>query len=120
VGDTSELFIKLPGHFMRKLISSCIIALTVPCTSLLAQNITIPADSIQMLLCKNWEVDYAIMGGMKIGRMPGGKQIKLSFPNVSAKNKKCHGRKAVLQFLHWLSIPQLENFQDGAGRSIWN
>jgi hypothetical protein len=64
---------------MKKLISICIIALTVSSTSLFAQNITIPLDSIQTLLCKKWEVDYAVMGGMKIGRMPGASEINYEF-----------------------------------------
>ena len=64
---------------MRKFIFIFFIALTVSGGSLFAQNITIPADSIPALLCKQWEVDYAIMGGMKIGRMPGATEINYEF-----------------------------------------
>jgi hypothetical protein len=64
---------------MKKFISICIVALTVSSTSSFAQNITIPLDSIQTLLCKKWEVDYALMGGMKIGRMPGASEINYEF-----------------------------------------
>jgi hypothetical protein len=64
---------------MKKIIATCIIALIVSSTSLFAQNITIPLDSIQGLLCKKWEVDYAVMGGMKIGRMPGASEISYEF-----------------------------------------
>ena len=64
---------------MKKIIALCIIALTISGGSLFAQDITIPADSIPSLLCKKWEVDYAIMGGMKIGRMPGAAEINYEF-----------------------------------------
>lgn len=64
---------------MRKFIFAFIVALTVPGGSLVAQNIAIPSDSIQRLLCNKWEVDYAIMGGMKIGRMPGASEINYAF-----------------------------------------
>lgn len=64
---------------MKKLISICIIALTVSNTSLFAQNIAIPLDSVRTLLCKTWEVDYALMGRMKIGRMPGASEINYEF-----------------------------------------
>ena len=37
------------------------------------------ADSIATLLCKKWEVDYAMMGGMKIGKIPGATEINQEF-----------------------------------------
>jgi hypothetical protein len=64
---------------MGRFVSFCIIALTVSGGSLFAQNISIPFDSIQTLLCKKWEVDYAVMGGMKVGRMPGAEEINYEF-----------------------------------------
>lgn len=63
---------------MRKLFSSFIVALIVS-NSLFAQDISMPADSIQTLLCKKWEVAYAEMGGMRIGRMPGAEEINYEF-----------------------------------------
>lgn len=34
-------------------------------------QIKTPADSISALLCKQWVVDYAMMGNMKIDKLPG-------------------------------------------------
>lgn len=63
---------------MKKLICSSIVVLIV-CHSLSAQDIKLPSDSISILLCKKWEVNYAIMDGMKIGRMPGAPEINYEF-----------------------------------------
>lgn len=64
---------------MRKYILSGIIGLLCSSQSLFAQNINGTLDSIQTLLCKQWEVDYVLMGGMKIGRMPGAAEINYEF-----------------------------------------
>ncbi|HSC53004.1 MAG TPA: hypothetical protein VLC98_05275 [Phnomibacter sp.] len=64
---------------MKKLIATCVILLTVSGTSLFAQNITTSPDSTQALLCKKWTIDYAEMGGMKIGRIPGTPEMKFEF-----------------------------------------
>ena len=64
---------------MKKVIFSCIIVMTVFGSQLFAQNINISLDSIQKLLCKNWEVNYAIMGGMKITRKPDASEINYKF-----------------------------------------
>jgi hypothetical protein len=63
---------------MRKLVCASIVALIVS-NSLFAQDINISVDSIQKLLCKKWEVAYAEMGGMRIGRMPGAEEINYEF-----------------------------------------
>lgn len=44
-----------------------------------SQSIDLPADSITTLLCKKWEVDYAMMGNMKIGRIPSATEINYEF-----------------------------------------
>lgn len=46
---------------------------------MLAQSISLLSDSIATLLCKKWEVDYAMMGWMKIGRIPGATDINYEF-----------------------------------------
>lgn len=43
------------------------------------QNIILSNDSITKLLCKKWEVDYAMMGNEKIGRGPGAPEINYEF-----------------------------------------
>jgi hypothetical protein len=37
------------------------------------------ADSIANLLCKKWVMDYAMMGGTKIGKMPGATESNYEF-----------------------------------------
>lgn len=64
---------------MKKLIPIFIIAFTISATSLFAQNIAIPVDSINTLLCKNWDINYAMLGGMKIGKMPGVPEVSYAF-----------------------------------------
>jgi len=64
---------------MRKLIFSGIVSLFCSSHSLFAQNINVPLDSVQTILCKKWEVDYVLMGGMKIGRIPGAAEINYEF-----------------------------------------
>ena len=64
---------------MRKIIFICFVALFVSGGSLIAQNITAHPDSIPSLLCKKWEVDYAIVGGIKIGRTPDAPEMNFEF-----------------------------------------
>lgn len=63
---------------MKKLICIGIITLILSNTSF-GQSIKLPLDSITTFLCKKWEVNYAIMGGMKIGRIPGAPEINYEF-----------------------------------------
>ena len=63
---------------MKKFICICIIALISSTTSF-GQTINMTADSIETLLCRKWEVDYAMMGEMKIGRIPGATEINYEF-----------------------------------------
>lgn len=64
---------------MKKIICFCIIALITSNLPIFGQSINISEDSITTLLCKKWEVDYVIMGEMKIGRMPGATEINYEF-----------------------------------------
>jgi len=64
---------------MKKIFLIGIITLLFSNTKSLSQTIDLSADSITTVLCKKWEVDYAIMGGMKIGRLPGATEINYEF-----------------------------------------
>ena len=65
---------------MKKFICICVIALIFFSNSaLFGQSISMSTDSVETLLCKKWEVDYAMMGGMKIGRIPGASEINYEF-----------------------------------------
>ena len=64
---------------MKKIIFTCISALILSVTTLLGQHINLSKDSIAVLLCKKWEVNYAMMGGMKIGKIPGAAEINYEF-----------------------------------------
>jgi hypothetical protein len=65
--------------FMKKTICACSITFLLSGSVAFGQNINLPNDSIATLLCKKWEVDYAIMGGLKIGRIPGANEINYEF-----------------------------------------
>ena len=64
---------------MKKIICIGIITLLMVSTESFGQTINLSADSIVTLLCKKWEVDYAIMGNEKIGRIPGATEINYEF-----------------------------------------
>lgn len=44
-----------------------------------AQQITAPADSVPALLCKKWEVSYALIGDAKIEMKPGAQAMDYEF-----------------------------------------
>jgi len=46
-----------------------------------SQTVNYPADSLKKILCKTWEMNYAEMGGMRIGAKPGVNMLVLSFHN---------------------------------------
>ena len=64
---------------MKKIIFIGIITLLLSSKKSFSQTIDLSADSITTLLCKKWEVAYAIMGNMKIGRIPGATEINHEF-----------------------------------------
>src|SRR5690606_8445841 len=64
---------------MKKIIFIGLLTLLLSNTNSFSQTIDLPADSITTLLCKKWEVDYAMMGNMKIGRIPGATEINYEF-----------------------------------------
>lgn len=64
---------------MKKFIVAGIITLFLSGTKSFSQTINLPADSMTTLLCKKWEVDYALMGDMKIRRIPGATEINYEF-----------------------------------------
>ncbi|HEX4849170.1 MAG TPA: lipocalin family protein [Puia sp.] len=45
------------------------------------QAINLEGDSLKNLLCKQWKMDYAIMGGMRIDKMPGAAETNFEFKN---------------------------------------
>lgn len=64
---------------MKKSIFIGLILFLVASTNSFSQTIDLPADSVATLLCKKWEVDYALMGDMKIGRIPGATELNYDF-----------------------------------------
>lgn len=48
-------------------------------TSFFAQNITLTASELETILTKQWEIEYAMMGSMKIGQVPGAKDFDVLF-----------------------------------------
>jgi hypothetical protein len=66
---------------MKKFLCLCVTLFLLSGSRLLAQEISLKLDSVTSLLCKKWEIDYAMMGGMKIGRMPNATEVNLEFFN---------------------------------------
>ncbi len=64
---------------MKKTICIVVITFLLSHTKSFAQTINLSADSISTFLCKKWEVNYAIMGGMKITQIPGSPEISYEF-----------------------------------------
>jgi hypothetical protein len=60
-----------------RIILVCFLALLT--SNAFSQNIDLSLDSIKTLLCKKWEVSYAIMGNARIGRIPGATEINHEF-----------------------------------------
>jgi hypothetical protein len=64
---------------MKKIICISVISLLFLSTNSFSQKIDLSTDSIATLLCKKWEVNYAMMGDMKIGKVPGATEINYEF-----------------------------------------
>ena len=64
---------------MNKIICASFIYLLLLSTNSFSQTINLSTDSIATLLCKKWEVDYAMMGNMKIRRIPSATEINFEF-----------------------------------------
>ncbi|CAM4410864.1 hypothetical protein [Zobellia nedashkovskayae] len=47
--------------------------------TLFAQDININETELESVLCKQWEIEYALMGGMKVGQMPGASDFDFKF-----------------------------------------
>jgi hypothetical protein len=47
--------------------------------SLNAQDINLSKSDLEVVLCKQWKIEYALMGGMKIQQMPGAADFDLKF-----------------------------------------
>ncbi len=46
---------------------------------LFSQNITLNASELESVLCKQWQIEYATMNGMKIRQMPGAADFDFKF-----------------------------------------
>ncbi|PHS66714.1 MAG: hypothetical protein COB12_05790 [Flavobacterium sp.] len=47
--------------------------------NLLAQNINLNKSELESVLCKQWEIEYALIDGMKIGQIPGATDFDFKF-----------------------------------------
>jgi len=64
---------------MKKSIILTLVTFFFSFTTSFCQNIDLPVDTVTTLLCDKWEVDYALVGGMKIARMPSAPEINYEF-----------------------------------------
>jgi hypothetical protein len=46
---------------------------------LYAQDVSLNESELKSILCHQWEIEYALMGGMKIGQMPGAADFDFNF-----------------------------------------
>ncbi|PCI31341.1 MAG: hypothetical protein COB60_12100 [Flavobacteriaceae bacterium] len=44
-----------------------------------AQNIKLSTAKLKNVLCKQWKIDYSMMGGMRIGELPGAPDFDFNF-----------------------------------------
>jgi len=65
--------------FIKKGIFITIAALLPTAPGIFGQDIDLPTDRLQALLCKKWEIDYVLMGGMRITRKPDATDITYNF-----------------------------------------
>ncbi|HHC79451.1 MAG TPA: hypothetical protein ENK46_06180 [Flavobacteriia bacterium] len=49
------------------------------CFSSSAQNITLDEPELIQVLCKQWKIDFAVVGNMKIGQKPGADNFDMKF-----------------------------------------
>src|SRR5580704_3753927 len=61
---------------MKRLI--CLLAI-VSSTTMYAQKISLPMDSLQTLLFSKWEASYALMGSMRIDMKPEAPKMSFEF-----------------------------------------
>lgn len=64
---------------MKKNVSILAILFIALGNSLAAQKISQNESELKSLLCQQWEIEFAIMGGMKIGQLPGATDFDFKF-----------------------------------------
>jgi hypothetical protein len=64
---------------MKKIICIGLISFLLTSSKSFSQAVDLSTDSVEALLCKKWEVNYALMGERKIGRIPGATEINYEF-----------------------------------------
>ncbi len=64
---------------MKKFIYVFVITLMAFQTRTSAQNMHLPADSVTTLLCKKWEIDYALIEGKKVDLPPSTPKAYIEF-----------------------------------------
>ena len=47
--------------------------------SLMAQDVNLSKTELETVLCKQWEIEYALMGGMQIKQKPGATDFDFKF-----------------------------------------
>ncbi|HLK28056.1 MAG TPA: DUF4923 family protein [Puia sp.] len=64
---------------MKKIAHAFIILFLLCSSKSFCQTIDVQEDSLKNLLCKKWQMDYAMMGGMKINKMPSAAEANFEF-----------------------------------------
>ncbi|MBS1532712.1 MAG: hypothetical protein JSU01_20585 [Bacteroidetes bacterium] len=64
---------------MKNFICASVVIIMAFQTTAHAQNISLPADSVTKLLCKKWEMDYALVQGNRIDIPPSTPRAYVEF-----------------------------------------
>lgn len=51
-----------------------------------SQDVTLSEPELSNVLCKRWEIEYAVMNGMKFGQMPGAADFDINFKSDASYN----------------------------------
>jgi len=64
---------------MKKIMFTLVILFITMNNSLIAQKISQKESELKPLLCIEWEIEYANLGAIKIGKIPGAKDFDMKF-----------------------------------------
>jgi hypothetical protein len=64
---------------MKKIVKATIIISLFHCSKAVSQTINLPLDSVKILLCKKWQMDYFLLGSSRAEILPGTPESNYEF-----------------------------------------
>src|SRR5215831_6420720 len=64
---------------MKKIFKAAIVISFFHCSKAFSQTIILPLDSVKILLCKKWQLDYFLVGSSKAKILPGTTEANYEF-----------------------------------------